>query len=257
MITLNEFLSAIQRNAERINRYELGNDGNNGTCDCIGLIIGAVRLCGAVWPGIHGSNWAARNAVLDLHEVTKASQLRLGDLVFKGRQPGENNYALPAKYKASGDLTDYYHVGVVTSIDPLRITHCTSVAGGIKTDTALGKWHYAGWLNLVEQGGESEPMYTATVYAENGKPVNLRKSASSSAKVIELVPCGAEVEVLEEVSDKWAKINDHGVVGYMMRAFLKDNGDFSGSDSLFVMPLEDAKALRESLLNALEILHHN
>lgn len=39
---------------------------------------------------------------------------------------------------------DYYHVGVVTRLSPFEITHCTSVDGGIKRDTKLGKWGYAG-----------------------------------------------------------------------------------------------------------------
>ena len=41
-------------------------DGSNGYCDCIGLIIGAIRRCGLKWTGIHGSNWAARKEAVNL-----------------------------------------------------------------------------------------------------------------------------------------------------------------------------------------------
>lgn len=80
----------------------------------------------------------------NLRKVSSEKQLNLGDLVFKGRAPGEANYSLPTKYKSSGDLTDYYHVGVVTRLVPFEITHCTGVEGGIKRDSKLGKWAYAG-----------------------------------------------------------------------------------------------------------------
>ena len=36
--------------------YKQPGDGSNGVCDCIGLIIGALRRMGLKWTGIHGSN---------------------------------------------------------------------------------------------------------------------------------------------------------------------------------------------------------
>lgn len=71
----------------------------------------------------------------------------LGNLVFKAREPGEDKYDLPSSYKNHPDQRDYYHVGVVTSIDPLVISHCTGVPGGIKKDNKLGAWHYTGKLD--------------------------------------------------------------------------------------------------------------
>jgi len=43
-ITAAQFLSAIQQNVQRVKEYSLGCDGSGGKCDCIGLIIGALRL---------------------------------------------------------------------------------------------------------------------------------------------------------------------------------------------------------------------
>lgn len=221
-ITVAQFLSAVERNAQRVNEYSLGCDGSGGKCDCIGLIIGALRLAGLKWTGTHGSNWTARNAVTDLHRVSSAGSLIPGMVVFKAREPGEDRYSLPAAYRTSPDQRDYYHVGVVTSVNPLRITHCTSVPGGIKVDTVLGQWKYAGKLKQVnyEEDDPMETLYQAIVTAANGLPVRLRADASANAKVVEQIPVGTVVDVLEEGAD-WDRISDSGVEGFMMSKFLK------------------------------------
>lgn len=249
MITLNDFLSGIQRNEARITHYQSGGDGSGGGCDCIGLIIGAIRLAGGKWSGTHGSNWAARNAMRTLNRITEPF---LGEVVYKAKEPGEKGYDLPAKYKTSGDLKDYYHVGVVTGIDPLCITHCTSVAGGIKRDSALGQWAYGGELKYVDYGGEDmDVMYQAIVTAVSGRTVNLRANPSRNARVLQAVPVGAEVDVLQETDDTWSWVFWNGEQGYMMRTFLryKDPGD--GDDPDLRAELE---SLRDQLAGALETI---
>ena len=222
-ITVARFLSAIQQNAQRVKEYALGCDGSEGKCDCIGLIIGALRLAGLKWTGTHGSNWAARNAVDGLHQISGTAGLIPGMVVFKAREPGDERYSLPTAYRGSPDQRDYYHVGVVTSVNPLRITHCTSVPGGIKVDTSLGAWRYAAKLKQVNYEQEEQPMetlYQAIVTAANGLPVRLRADASANAKVVEQIPVGTVVDVLEEGAD-WDRISDSGVEGFMMSKFLK------------------------------------
>lgn len=52
----------------------------------------------------------------------------MGEIVYKARKPGDSSYNLPDRYKANGgDLLDYYHVGVVTKVRPLEITHCSTM----------------------------------------------------------------------------------------------------------------------------------
>ena len=72
MIQLDQFLVCVQENAARVREYESGHDGSNGKCDCIGLIIGALELAGFHWPGVHGSNWAARNAMGSFGPINSA-----------------------------------------------------------------------------------------------------------------------------------------------------------------------------------------
>lgn len=237
MISLKKFLLYIQENVARIREYQGGGDGSGGKCDCIGLIIGALRMAGIKWPWTHGSNYTARNKVDNFRHVSSASELRLGELVFKAREPGDDNYALPSSYDDHPDRRDYYHVGVVTSVNPLEITHCTSVAGGIKHDSTLGQWRWAGELALVDYADEDEDefqaedaLYQAAVCADNGYPVKMRKQPSTSAGICAKIPIGTVVDVLDELNG-WAKISLDGQIGYMMRKFLSKEDDAPDMDA--------------------------
>ena len=78
--------------------YKQPGDGSNGTCDCIGLIIGAMSRMGIKWPGIHGSNYAARYQTVDLAKIQGAGSLELGDMVFKACEKGTKKWKLPDRY---------------------------------------------------------------------------------------------------------------------------------------------------------------
>lgn len=228
-MTVSDFLSEVQAIADAAPRYKLGHKGDDGYCDCIGLVIGACERSGVKWDGIHGSNWAARHYTGSLMRVTDADELSVGDLVYKAHNPGETGYNLPDRYKSDPDQRDYYHVGVVTGVEPLRITHCTSGGGvdGITTDSKLGKWTYKGQLTLIDgMAANHEPaesaqelIGTATVTASSGRTVNLRDRASKRGEVITRVPVGDTVEVLS-VDGGWARVRVP-VEGYMMADYLK------------------------------------
>ena len=64
--------------------------------------------------------------------------------------------------------------------------------------------------------------YSAKVYAANGKPVNLRASASTTSKVLCQVPVGEYVNVIEETNGTWARCAYNGYTGYMMRQYLPE-----------------------------------
>ena len=166
MISKDKFLKNVQEIAASKPSYELGHDGSDGTCDCIGLIIGAIRRAGGSWTGIHGSNYAARHEMRQLLPVTDAGELCLGDVVYKARTPGQAGYALPERYKNDPDQRDYYHVGVVTAVEPLEITHCTGP--GIVRDTKLGKWTYRGRLEKVDYDGTSQEVGTMVADGHSG-----------------------------------------------------------------------------------------
>lgn len=255
------FLDSVNQNAARVHSYQSGHDGSDGTCDCIGLPIGAVRLAGEEWPWTHGSNYAARNRVRGLRYVSDAGELRLGELVFKAREPGESGYDLPSSYAGSPDQRDYYHVGVVTGISPLEITHCTKSNGvsGILRDTKLGNWHWAGQLNLVDYSTDTDddvyPIYDAIVVARTGSTVNMRKDHSKNSTVITAVKIGEKVGVLGEYDKDWSRIQYEGQRGYMMSQFLSpiyetsnDAPDLDDEDICCVVSRERLVAMKALLV---------
>ena len=220
-ITRERFLEKVEEIAQSNPSYKEGRDGSDGTCDCIGLIIGAIRRAGGAWNGIHGSNYSARYEMRELLPVMDAGELNLGDAVYKARMPGEVGYALPERYKNDPDQRDYYHVGVVTAVEPLEITHCTGP--GIVRDTKLGRWTYRGRLEKVDYDGTEvvETMVqTATVVADSGSKVKMRSKPSTSDGLYWEVPVGALVQVAE-VSGEWAKVRYQGRTGYMMVEYLE------------------------------------
>ena len=241
-----KFLACVAEIAARKPAYRQPGDGSDGTCDCIGLIIGAIRRMGLRWTGIHGSNWAARKEVISLQRIGSARDLQLGDVVFKAYEPGNTRNRLPARYKSggkyyTGDLKDYYHVGVVTQVNPLRITHMTSPT--VRVDTSLGKWAYHGQLRILvnASGGVSpepapEPKddpapctgSRAIVVAANGNPVRMRQYPSTSCRTWVRLPVGTAVEI-NAPGEQWAQISYGTRRGwYMMAEFLDVVGDGKG-----------------------------
>ena len=257
MIPALTFISGVIENTDRIHKYQLGHDGSDGASDCIGLIIGALELCGFEWPGTHGSNWAARNAMSTFSPINSASECFPGEIVYKAHEPGDAGYDLPSSYRNSPDQRDYYHVGVVTSVKPFCVTHCTGVDGGIKRDNALGKWRWGGKLKYVDYNeAEEKPMepYKATVYAENGYPVKMRKLPSAQSSIILQVPHGAAVEVTGEVDAVWAAIDYHGKDGYMMRKFLRRSDSEPISGTAVAVNRADLETVKTALETALNII---
>lgn len=244
---IEQFLKEIRNLKAKHLTYRQPGDGSDGTCDCIGLIIGAIRRMGYKWSGIHGSNWAARKEIQQLCVITGTGQLQVGDIVFKAYEKGESKWTLnkyprylPGGAYYNGDMKDYYHVGVVTSVSPLNITHMTSPT--VKVDTSLGKWRYFGKLNiLLKASGSSAPSSgigeaayyipekkdtipktgaIAVVTAKSGKYVKMRKEPSTSCRMYEEVPVGSKVTLLKP-GEKWAQISYGKRNGwYMMAEFL-------------------------------------
>lgn len=218
-MTRAEFVAAVLENAAGVREYKLGYDGQNpqGWCDCIGLDIGAFQILGVRWPGTHGTNWTVRYYTEGLSPIKSVGELRAGDVVYKKRSPGEEYYNLPAAYEDHPDKNDYYHIGTVTEVNPLRITHCTDVPGGIRTDSTLGKWSYKGTLKAIDEGGQPI-MYEALVIADQGKTVNLREQPSKAARVLVQVPIGDVVDVINEGSE-WCQVSYKEYNGYMMTMY--------------------------------------
>lgn len=243
MTLIERFLSKIQLLKSRNLKYRQPGDGSDGTCDCIGLIIGALKMIGISWKGdgkhsaIHGSNYAARYQMASLRYISDASQLSVADIVYKAHDPVESKYNLPGRYKNggsyyNGDMNDYYHVGVVTSINPLNITHMTSPT--VKVDKKLGKWSYAGKLRVLSSEAAStvqtpapipisntENALIGTVVSPNGGPVKMRQKPSTLCVMWDKIIPGTVLTVLE-YGEEWCKVSNGRRKGwYMMTKFIK------------------------------------
>ena len=212
--------------------YEIGHDGSDGKCDCIGMPRGALKRAGATGvTNMHGTNQAARFAVKDLHKINKNSALGLGDVVFRTRPIDYPSAPLPDRYRKGGadyvasvGETNFTHIGTVTSVDPLIITHMTEPTA--KQDKKIGSWEYAATLPWIETDIPPEPPpepvpepTTATVVAEHGKTVKMRAKPSTKCSLYWDVPIGSTVTVNER-GKEWSNITYNGQTGWMMTKFL-------------------------------------
>lgn len=261
--SVQKFVEAVLAIAAKQPTYRTGGTGKDGTCDCIGLIMGAMYALGRRRYDMHSTNYFARYQMDDLRPIGSELDYRYGMVVYKARaDTGDLNarYQPGGRYY-TGDMLDYYHVGVVTNVMPLHITHCTSdgSADGIKTDYAMGGWRYGGELKDIDYktGGTSmEVLYRATVKAKKGETVNLRVSPKDGTKLIDRVPIGTGVDVWEDAQG-WAHIQtDTGRVGYMQSKYLArqdgaetpETGPETGGDDVDVkIPMYAAKALFDAL----------
>lgn len=232
-----EFVERVRQIADSNPTYRTGGSGKDGTCDCIGLIMGAL---GGKYD-LHSSNYFARYQMRMLDSLVDESQLHIGSIVYKSRRDTANlneRYQAGGRYD-NGDLLDYYHVGVVTAIEPVEITHCTSSGNidGIAYDTSIKPWsHFGDLLDVTLDEGNEVGGMLYTVTSVNGKPVNLRMRPDKSSLKIGEIPVGEDVTVTEE-ADGWCKIRWNGLSGYMMREFLLSDDDLPFTD--VVVPFEE------------------
>lgn len=67
------------------------------------------------------------------------------------------------------------------------------------------------------------------VSAPSGKTVNMRAEPNSSASILQAIPIGSTVEVLE-TNGAWSKIKYLATDGYMMTKFLTNESNISKED---------------------------
>lgn len=232
MIGVSAFVRRVERIAARDLTYRTGGVGKDGTCDCIGLVMGAMYELGHEKYDLHSTNYFARYQTLEMKNAG-AKELFIGQLLFRARtnQDRLNARYLPGGRYYTGDLLDYYHVAVVTSIRPLRIIECTEygdVTGIVENDT-FGRWDYGGKLRGVlydetdtggictgEEERDMPVLYKATVSTQED-PLTLR--ATAGGRKIGELPRGVTVEVLAD--GEWARVRYGEMLGYASRQYLE------------------------------------
>ena len=203
--------------------------------DCQAFVERCVKDCGinkdlagsnAWYREVNNHGWVGtpEECVAMLGKVPKGAFLFI--LEFDGKEP--------AKYRPDG-LGNASHIGIVTMPRGEGAIHSSASRGCVAESTFKGKtiknggWNRVGlWDEVCYDysevdscpAPEPEPTPdTAVVFAENGNPVNFRKSPSRAGALIDRIKCGETVEVLE-LGYEWTKIKWHGKTGYMMTDFL-------------------------------------
>lgn len=160
--------------------------------DCSGMFVRAFRRQGARI--YHGSNTIWRKHLSEKGLILSADDLRPGMAVFKwkAKTPG----------KFSDGLGDFCHIGLVTSVNPLRIVHASTEGMKVKADGKLGKWQYWGWLAAVESDIAPERLPTASL---------LRRGCR-----------GSDVKALQRaLRDEGYELEIDGMFGYITESCVK------------------------------------
>ena len=108
--------------------------------DCSGMFVRAYRLQGQRI--YHGSNTIWRKHLKDKGPIDSVRDLQPGMAVFKWKAE------TPSKF--SDNEGDFCHIGLVTSVNPLRIVHASTEGMQVKVDKKIGKWKYWGILAAAE-----------------------------------------------------------------------------------------------------------
>ena len=232
MIGVSAFVAKVRAIADRNPTYRTGGVGKDGTCDCIGLVMGAMYELGHKKYDLHSSNYFARYQMQTLKKVYE-KDLAVGQILYRSRKDGGQ---LNARYQAggryyNGDKLDYYHAGVVTRVNPLEIIECTESGyiSGIVISSDAKKWQYAGELKGVlyedyeqEERTETAVSYKAIVTTQKD-PLRVREWPETGT-ILGKVPKGRTVDVLAEAGDGWPKIRYNELIGYVSEQYLTPIG---------------------------------
>lgn len=181
--------------------------------DCSGMFVRAYRLQGeSIY---HGSNTIWRRHLTDRGEITGAGDLKPGMAVFKWKAE------TPEKFHDG--LGDFCHIGLVTSVSPLRIVHASTQGMRVKADSRIGKWRYWGVLAAADMAGARPTLRRGS----RGESVT-RLQEALQAHGCELAADGVFGPVTERCVRAFQRergLDPDGIVGPLTWAALGGDGD--------------------------------
>ena len=135
----------------------------------------------------------------------------------------------PEKYKPDGK-GNASHIGIVTETGAI---HSSASRGCVAESMFAGKtiknggWNMVGLWNRIDYGlkKEGEPVTeTVVVLSANGGPVNYRQGPGKDTALMDRIPCGTPVELLEDTG-VWSRVRYRGCSGYVMNEFIVHTGE--------------------------------
>ena len=120
--------------------YQSPGTNDERGIDCSGMFVRAYRLQGQRI--YHGSNTIWRKHLREKGPIDSVRDLQPGMAVFKWKPD------TPSKF--SDNEGDFCHIGLVTSVNPLRIVHASTEGMKVKADKKIGKWKYWGILAAAD-----------------------------------------------------------------------------------------------------------
>lgn len=230
-----------------------------GRVGCAGAFVYAYRKHGLSL--YNGSNRIQRTACGELLPISEA---RPGMAAFKRRVMGDKGYSLPDAYQPggshyNGDLSDYYHIGLVDD-DPDYVLNAQGTATGFVRSKITENWYGVAYLNAVDYGEakeEPEMKYAKVI----GGALRMRKGPGTSYDVIRAVKDGEQVEVLTDAGG-WAYIRAGHESGYVMSQYLQyteakeqleeepEEGTFTVSKRKWDKLMESIEEIKEDRRNA-------
>lgn len=144
--------------------YSCPGSNDERGIDCSGMFVRAYRRQGARI--YHGSNTIWRRYLGAKGRIARESELRPGMAVFKWKKQTPEKFA--------DGLGDFHHIGLVTSVDPLRIVHASSAAGEVIADTSAKKWTHWGILAATEMDAAAEALPVHTILRRGHRGSDVR-----------------------------------------------------------------------------------
>lgn len=183
--------------------------------DCINLVKKVIRTAPG---GVPGYTTAHTNALWDSYEMSA----KYKDLTWRQNSITGARAGMLA-FKLYG-LNNVGHVGIVT--DDGTVIHSSSEAGRV-VETPLTKsegWDFLGVHRYIGVK-ENETMVQETalfkaLVATQRTELNMREEPSTGALLIEKIPKGETVEVLELTNDDWWRVRYKGETGYAAKQYL-------------------------------------
>lgn len=216
MVKPQDLISVFQTMLREHWAYKWGSH-EKGCVDCAGAFKYAFSLFGVSFAS--GSNTIARRYIVG--ELLPVSQAAPGMAAFKVRPWAKSQEGNSWYNKPPGDI---YHIGLVDD-NPAYVLNAKSEKSGFSRDK-ISSWAYVAYLKKVDYG-EKQKMETMKVTLPagvKGSTVNFRKQPSMQADIIEQIPVGSAVEVLD-ASGEWKKIQYQGRDGWMLAKYLSDGNN--------------------------------